>query len=102
MSIIGLRVPHLGFDTASTAHAIRCSIKLIYFKLEVIRSLYAGKIERLRDNIALQPPAARQPANGSSSHVVTSSQSCDYEVDSDVQDISVADLIIMQSSFDCK
>ena len=70
--------------------------KLIYVKLEVIRSLHAGKIE------SLQPPADRQPAVDNSSHVVTSSQSCDYEVDSDVQDISVADLLIMQSSFDCK
>ena len=72
--------------------------KLIYVKLEVMHSLHAGKIERLRDNLTVQPPAARQPANDRSSHVVTSSQSCDYEVDSDVQDISVADLLIMQSA----
>ena len=59
--------------------------KLIYIKLEVIRSLHAGKIERLRANITLQPPADRQPAVDNSGHVVTSSQLCDYEVDNDVQ-----------------
>ena len=63
---------------------------------------YSAKREMLRDDITARPPAAQQPAVDNSSHVVTSSQSCDYEVDSDVQDISVADLLILQSSFDCK
>ena len=63
---------------------------------------YLAKREMLRDDITARPPAAQQPAVDNSSHVVTSSQSCDYEVDSDVQDISVADLLTMQSSFDCK
>ena len=61
-----------------------------------------AKREMLRDDITARLPAAQQLAVDNSSHVVTSSQSCDYEVDSDVQDISVADLLIMQSSFDCK
>ena len=64
--------------------------------------MYLAKTEMLRDGITARPPAAHQPAINDSSHVVTSPRSCDYEVDSDVQDMTVADLLIMHSTFDCK
>ena len=64
--------------------------------------LYLAKTEMLRDGITARPPAAQQPAINDSGHVVTSPRSCDNEVDGDVRDMTVADLLIMQSSFDCK
>ena len=64
--------------------------------------MYLAKTEMLPDGITARPHSAQQPAVNDSGHVVTSPRSCDNEVDGDVQDMTVADLLIMHSTFDCK
>ena len=56
----------------------------------------------LRDDLTTGTAAVRAPQTDSSTQVVTMPSSNDFEVDNDTQDISVSDMIIMQSSFDCE
>lgn len=66
------------------------------------KTIYLGNREFLTHDVNARPPTAagssdalRVAQDGTSTH-------CDDELDSDHQDLSVADMIIMQSSFDCK
>lgn len=56
----------------------------------------------LRDDLDTSPAAVTAGHVDSSRQTMTMSRSPDDEIDTDTQDISISDMIIMQSSFDCE